>query len=113
MPQPTNPKTIHGLERSILCALCGSVDPRASRAALARELDAHTWQEVDHRVVYQALGRLQRSDPQPLRQQLAVAATRMGFPDVDWDDYFAPSGIADADLPELVRQLVAITVREP
>jgi hypothetical protein len=37
----------------------------------------------------------------------------MGFPDVDWDDYFAPSGIADADLPELVRQLVAITVREP
>jgi hypothetical protein len=113
MPLASNSKTIHGLERSILRALCGSVDPRSSRAALAFELDAHAWQEVDHRVVYQALGKLQRSDPQPLRQQLAVAATRMGFPDVDWDDYFAPSGITDADLAELVRQLVAITVREP
>jgi hypothetical protein len=113
MPQASNSKTIPGLERSILRALCGSVDPRSSLAALACELDAYVWQEVDHRVVYQALGKLQRSDPQPLRQQLAVAATRMGFPDVDWDDYFMPGGIADADLPELVRQLVALTVPEP
>ena len=113
MPLASNSKTIHGLERSILRALCGSVDPRLSRAALARQLDAHAWQEVDHRVVYQALGKLQRSDPQPLRQQLAVAATRMGFPDVDWDDYFAPSGITYADLPDLVRQLVALTAPEP
>jgi hypothetical protein len=113
MPLASNSKTIHGLERSILRALCGSVDPRSSRAALAFELDAHAWQEVDHRVVYQALGKLQRSDPQPLRQQLAVAATRMGFPDVDWDDYFTLGGIADADLPDLVRQLVALTAPEP
>ncbi len=53
-----------------------------------RELSNHVWQDAEHRVVFEAIQRLSSSDPKLLQEQLPAQATRMGFPDVSWDNYF-------------------------
>lgn len=40
-------------------------------------------------MVFEALDRVRPADPAPLRDQLAAHATRMGFPEVPWELYFA------------------------
>jgi hypothetical protein len=42
-----------------------------------------------------------------LQEQLPAQATRMGFPDVSWDNYFGPQSGAELDFGLLVRELLA------
>ena len=72
-----------------------------------RDLSSHVWQDAEHRVVFEAIQRLSSSDPQLLREQLPAQTTRMGFPDVNWENYFIPAGKADGDFDALVRDLLA------
>ncbi|HVB55699.1 MAG TPA: hypothetical protein VNE63_04600 [Candidatus Acidoferrales bacterium] len=67
---------------------------------------AHTWQDQEHRVVYEALQKLRAHDPEFLRERLPAQATRMGFPDVDWNAYFAPADVS-VDIEQLIRELAA------
>jgi hypothetical protein len=82
------------LEREVLRLLC---DPREPTAAKAREqavlgLQGHSWQDAEHRIVFEALAKLPGRDDSELRRQLPAQATRMGFPDVHWATYFASDG---------------------
>jgi hypothetical protein len=72
-----------------------------------RELSGHIWQDAEHGVVFEAIQRLCSSDPQLLREQLPAQTTRMGFPDVSWENYFAPLSEAPTDFEALVRELLA------
>ncbi len=72
-----------------------------------RDLSNHVWQDAEHRVVFEAIQRLSSSDPQLLREQLPAQTTRMGFPDVSWENYFVPAGKTDGDFDALVRDLLA------
>jgi hypothetical protein len=72
-----------------------------------RDLSSHVWQDAEHRVVFEAIQRLSSSDPQLLREQLPAQTTRMGFPDVNWENYFIPAGKTDGDFDALVRDLLA------
>ena len=96
------------LELTLLRALCNrpTNDPR-EWARVAKELADHPWQQPDHRVVFEALRRIGTWDPQTLAQQLPSEATRMGFPDISWDQYFTPSQvpIAPAYVEDLIRTL--------
>jgi hypothetical protein len=58
-------------------------------------------------VVFEAIQRLSSSDPKLLREQLPAQTTRMGFPDVNWENYFLPAGKAEVDFDALVRDLLA------
>jgi len=73
-----------------------------------RELSNHVWQDAEHRVVFEAIQRLSSSDPKLLREQLPAQATRMGFPDVSWDNYFAAQPGTKLDFGSLVRELLAV-----
>ncbi|MGH9575048.1 MAG: hypothetical protein ACRD40_16145, partial [Candidatus Acidiferrales bacterium] len=42
----------------------------------------------EHRVVFQCLGTARRTRVIPLRTQMALMATRLGHPDLDWNFYF-------------------------
>jgi hypothetical protein len=104
------------LESRILRALCtrpSAFDPsgtdhasaRAARPAILAQLRAHRWQGPEHRVVFEALTLLPGRNVAELRQQLPAQATRMGFPDVNWDHYFAASD-DHAEIEPLVAELL-------
>jgi hypothetical protein len=118
MPTETNPRSQLDLESRILRALCNDPcnDPppfaspptadAAARASILAKLRTHRWQNPEHRVVFEALTLLPGRQAKELREQLPAQATRMGFPDVNWDQYFA----ANADhiaLEAFVAELLA------
>jgi hypothetical protein len=79
------------LEREILRMLC---DPREeadgkSREQAVRRLQAHSWRDAEHRIVFEAVRKLPGRNATELRRQLPAQTTRMGFPDVHWETYFA------------------------
>jgi hypothetical protein len=92
-PVPTADKspTIIELEREILRVLCdphGRADAKSREQAVLR-LQAHSWHDAEHRIVFEAVAKLPGRDAAELHRQLPAQATRMGFPDVNWETYFA------------------------
>jgi hypothetical protein len=77
----------------------------AARRAVLEALREYAWQEEEHRVVFEALARVRSGDAISLREQLPAHATRMGFPEVEWQLYFAPSA-GQNDWRELLRELL-------
>jgi hypothetical protein len=98
------------LESRILRALCSNpssrTDNSAARAIILARLRPHRWQASEHSVVFEALTALPGRDATELREQLPAQATRMGFPDVNWENYFA-SVAADSAIESLVAELLA------
>jgi hypothetical protein len=105
-----------GLESRILRALCSSPSPciddsaalTATRTAILAQLRTHRWQDPEHRVVFEALTLLPGRQAKELREQLPAQATRMGFPDVNWERYFA-AATDDSAIETLVAELLAWT----
>jgi hypothetical protein len=96
------------LESDILRAFCKSTYLPAQRGALLEELASHTWRSGEHRVVYEALKRSATGDPDSLRAELPAATTRMGFPDIDWGEYFNRGGtLKFSALKNRIRELIA------
>lgn len=92
-PVPASDKSpaIIELEREILRMLC---DPHEQTGAKSRKqavlkLLAHRWHDAEHRIVFEAVAKLPGQDAAALRRQLPAQATRMGFPEVHWEAYFA------------------------
>jgi hypothetical protein len=107
------------LEFRILRALCSrhaafaapGKHPVTGRATILAQLRVHRWQDPEHRVVFEALTLLPGRQSSELREQLPAQATRMGFPDVNWDHYFAPSD-DHAPIESLVAELLGISLKE-
>lgn len=76
------------LEREILQALCSSPHLNTERGKLLATLSLHVWRDAEHRVIYEALLRIPSRDGGALRLELPATATRMGFPDIEWANYF-------------------------
>src|SRR5277367_1010922 len=101
MPQQNPSKRILELERETLRALCIRASANARHQDTMRDLSNHVWQDAEHRVVFEAIQRLSSSDPKLLREQLPAQATRMGFPDVSWENYFSPTPKHEKDFEAL------------
>jgi hypothetical protein len=71
------------------------------------ELKDYRWRGDEHRVIYGALTTLRPSSGETIAGQLPAQATRMGFPDVDWNLYLQPSGAHESDIEEMIRTLKA------
>jgi hypothetical protein len=107
------------LEPRILRALCTRASAFAGpgthhvtgRATILAQLGAHRWQNPELRVVFEALTLLPGRQSSELREQLPAQATRMGFPDVNWDYYFVASDDHPA-IESLVAELLAISLNE-
>jgi hypothetical protein len=82
------------IERELLRQLCHARLTRAAWAKIQRNLRAYAWQDIEHGLVYAAIQHLGVRDSLLLREQLPAEATRMGFPDVDWQPYFSPEAKA-------------------
>ncbi|HXZ14234.1 MAG TPA: hypothetical protein VEG64_17740 [Candidatus Sulfotelmatobacter sp.] len=94
------------LELEILRALCTlAVASAALRSAMV-SLERHIWRDPEHRIVYDALRRIHPGRPTALREELPGMATRMGFPDVDWALYFAPTKLKPAEFEAAIRAVM-------
>jgi hypothetical protein len=105
MHLPTSPRSVPELERAILRALCADALPAPARDSAKHSLENYQWQDPEHRVVYEALLEAPRSGPLSLREQLPARATRLGFPDVEWQNYFGRAESEQGDIEGLVREL--------
>ncbi len=72
---------------------------------MQRELQDYRWRGDEHRVVYAALVALRPSSGESIVEQLPAQATRMGFPDVDWNLYLQPTGAHPTGIEDLIRAL--------
>jgi hypothetical protein len=111
-PQPpdrSNTPQLQGIveaERAVLRAICAFNGDAAQRDHLLRELADYSWRDPDHAVVYRAL----RSFPTAgevanWREVLPAAATRMGFPDLNWEYYFGDQESVRSDVERAIIQL--------
>lgn len=104
--QRNNPAVI--VEGLLLRRLC-----RAGVTSLPVEarqkLRGYSWARPDHRTIFEALVRLENVPATALLDQLPAEATRMGFPDLDWEAFLAPSGDEEDERTtrELIEELVS------
>lgn len=99
------------IERRVLIALC-SCDWKASgNSNITAELHFYRWRNAEHRIVFEALERISPCDATTLRELLPAQATRMGFPDVDWQQYFVRDSNSDGDAQKLIRELLKAAER--
>ena len=96
------------LERRILRAICcePGTSPEERDVAIA-DLRAYRWQDAENRIVYDAVTKILKSGDVSAVDQLPAQATRMGFPDVNWEHYLRTGERAETDVLGLLRQLKA------
>jgi hypothetical protein len=106
MPNDHSPDLIASLELALLRWLCVSATSDDSRNRVLSALPGHKWRDADHAIVFDALRRVPDRDKRPLREQLPAIATRMGFPDIAWEDYFVViAQIPEEKIFEILRKL--------
>lgn len=92
-------------ERAYIALLCQGLLNQALRVELEVSLSRHCWQSHDHRAVFEALAGW-RAGADAIRAGLPARLTRLGFPDTDIDEYFAPAGVSiETALEELREEL--------
>ncbi|MFZ0037715.1 MAG: hypothetical protein WAK91_09850 [Candidatus Acidiferrales bacterium] len=79
------------MERALLAALCQYSQDDPFRKQILELLSFYNWRSGDHRAVYDALARW-KAEPAEIRNGIAARLTRIGFPDIDVEPYFAPTG---------------------
>lgn len=98
-------------EEIYLALLCQFPLAEPRRDELAYLLSRYSWQSQDHRAVYEALAGC-RATPEAIRANLAAQLTRLGFPDTEIEEYFAPVEVSpESALAWLRDELPAQTVR--
>lgn len=95
------------LELRVLRAFCGAQSV-PSKSLLSR-LSNYQWLELDHEVVYRAICASAVAPRTVTQEILPVFATRAGFPDLDWDAYFAPPESELGGLSDAIEALLAET----
>ena len=106
MPHSYSGEELRGAERAILRTLCQPSATQALRERILQELASYRWQVEDHRVIFDALQRSRSAKASPLQEELRAHATRMGFPDIDWDAFLAP-GEESQEIEQSVSRLKA------
>ena len=105
MTREQNSQNSVDLERRVLRALCSEEIQPALRGKFLRDLNRHEWRDPEHRIVFEALEALAPADSAALRERLPTQATRMGFPDVEWDIYFRRDEPIGENLRALINRL--------
>lgn len=106
MPPSPHPD-MEELERNLLRALCSPCTTAVTRQNLISNMAHYSWLDHEHRIVFNALARLRGRELEDVRSALPAVSTRMGFPDVDWDEFFRADQPDQLDPFSLARALLA------
>jgi hypothetical protein len=105
---PSNSEFRASLERQILRWLCAQGNAEVGALRVRQKLEAYSWRDADNRVVFESLTRLASGlTPAQVGEQLPAQATRMGFPDVNWENYLGHNETSEHDIHEMLEQLLA------
>jgi|SRR5690348_11351645 len=91
----------------VLRLLCAGTSQGAVRENLLPLLSSYPWNSTLHRAIFRAIVSIPSDDPILLRQLLPAKLTRMGFPDVEWEELFVPVSMTSEEAIESVRKLLA------
>ena len=94
------------LEGRILRLLCSDSLSREEKSRAINEVDKYAWCEPEHDVLFQAIRRIGACDGRRLREELPAQLTRMGFPDVNWDQYFVEGNAISDSMADLISLLI-------
>ncbi len=100
----TNPD----LEKLVLRVLCLGTPQGPVKEALMPLLRKYHWGAQLHQAIFNALAALPSDDPAILRQLLPAKLTRLGFPDVEWEEFFAPHSFSREDSLALARRMIVL-----
>lgn len=108
MPDSSQKHSVIQAERDLLRRLCQSGGIRALERDQQGILGRYRWMGSDHRTIFEALVRLSSLPASALRERLPAEATRMGFPDIQWETYFEGPDKTESDdtVAELIDQLI-------
>jgi len=82
--------------------------PQGSVKEIGRSLlRDYRWHNAFHEAVWNALYSLPSENPEVLRQLLPAKLTRLGFPDVEWEEFFAPHSLSQDEAMALMRRMAA------
>ena len=96
-------------EKLVLRVLCRGTPQGPVKEALMPLLRDYRWRAQLHQVIFSALAAIPSDDPAVLRQLLPAKLTRMGFPDIEWQGFFAPHSLSRKESIALVRRMGAET----
>ncbi len=82
-------QTAAAAERALLRALVQTADADLADCA-ARRLARYGWQDREHGLIFDAWRRCRRPGRPVVREELAAALVRLGFPEVALEDLFVP-----------------------
>ena len=95
------------LEHLTLRLLCAGTPQGPVKDVLVPLLRDYHWHWQLHQIIFNAVVAIPSDDPATLRQLLPAKLTRMGFPDVDWEEIFTPALLSTERAVEMVRQMTA------
>jgi hypothetical protein len=95
------------LEKLVLRLLCSGTPQGPVKNVLAPLLSTYRWQDHVHQVIFKAVSAIPTDDPAAIQHLLPAKLTRMGFPDIDWEELFEPSSVSKEGSIQLVRQLIS------
>jgi hypothetical protein len=107
VPHPSAKPATAALELKLLQFCCTQQVTAELSPKLRATFQTYAWHDPEHQIVLEALSRLASGlTPFQVREQLPAQATRMGFPDVDWQTYFQEDESESAHIEDVVRQLL-------
>jgi hypothetical protein len=92
-------------EHQVLRALCQDAPQGPVRELAKLILKDYRWRDPLNATLFEVLVALRNSAPGVLRPELPALLTRRGFPDLPWEDLFAPHGLTKAEVEALMRHL--------
>ena len=105
------PREIQKLERGLLRGLC-SLANVGEALPYCRQLSHYEWLDPEHRIVFDAIRQLRVAGVEPWHTELRAVATRMGFPEVEWDHYFGAKTAIPGDLQKWIAELRTTRARD-
>jgi hypothetical protein len=91
-------------EKLILRVLCLGTPQGHIKEVLAPLLVDYHWGSQLHQVIFSAVAAIPSDDPSVIRQLLPAKLTRMGFPDIEWEEFFAPHSLSSEESTALVQR---------
>jgi hypothetical protein len=94
------------IEIQVLHALCLGTRQGSVKEAGKSLLRDYRWHNALHQALWNSLCAIPSDDPEILRQLLPAQMTRLGFPDVEWEELFAPHSLAKEDAIDMMRRMI-------
>jgi hypothetical protein len=95
------------IERRMLGALCMGPLSLDDRSEALRSLANYDWILPDHRVIYEVLRRSRQRNSAALREHIVAEITRLGFPDIEVEPFFAACALTTDEIGGLANALLA------